>query len=193
MKYAFLGPQRLRALPLYLFRSSPVKTKEWHVWAGKQYYWSPHLARSQLFFFVVDSICPSVCHKHCFFFVSNGIDPFLAAVINDKSYKTLFFDFWFRPPNPQNLLPKICTKSPVSRLVWQIDRRCLCLPGGFRGWPNQWTMQNVVGPTLVAMATKFGLGAEGPPSQFWCALARLAQSVARVKKFTAQHPLRAEI
>ena len=28
---------------------------------------------------------------------------------------------WFRPPNAQNLLPKICTKSPVSRLVWQID------------------------------------------------------------------------
>jgi len=54
--------------------------------------------------------------------------------------KTLFFDFWFRPPNAQILLPKICncTKSPISRLVWQIDRRCLHLPGGFRGWPIQW-------------------------------------------------------
>jgi len=38
----------------------------------------------------------------------------------------------------QNLLPKICTKSPKSWLVWQIDRRCLGLPGGFRGWPIQW-------------------------------------------------------
>ena len=26
--------------------------------------------------------------------------------------------------------PKICTKSPISRLVWQIDRRCLGLPQG---------------------------------------------------------------
>jgi len=27
---------------------------------------------------------------------------------------------------------------PISRLVWQIDRRCLGLPGGFGGWPIQW-------------------------------------------------------
>ena len=46
--------------------------------------------------------------------------------------------FWSRPPNAQNLLPKICTKSPISWLVWQIDRRCLGLLGGFRGWPLQW-------------------------------------------------------
>ena len=54
-------------------------------------------------------------------------------------YKT-FFDFWFRPPNAQNLLPKICscTKSPMSRLVWQIDQRSLDLVGGFWGWPIQW-------------------------------------------------------
>ena len=42
------------------------------------------------------------------------------------------------PPNAQNLLPKICTKSLISRLVWQIDRRCLGILGGFRGWPIQW-------------------------------------------------------
>jgi len=55
-------------------------------------------------------------------------------------YKTLFFDFWFRPPNAQNLIPKMftCTTSPIIRLVWQTDRRCLGLPGGFRGWPIQW-------------------------------------------------------
>jgi len=35
-------------------------------------------------------------------------------------------------------MPEICTKSPISRLVWQIDWRCLGLPGGFRGWPIQW-------------------------------------------------------
>ena len=41
---------------------------------------------------------------------------------------------WFRPPDAQNVLSKICncTKSPISRLVWQIDRRCLGLLGGFR-------------------------------------------------------------
>jgi len=46
--------------------------------------------------------------------------------------------FLFRPPKAQNLLPKICTNSPISQLVWQIDQRCLGLPGGFRGWPVQW-------------------------------------------------------
>ena len=41
-------------------------------------------------------------------------------------------------PNAQNLLPKICTKSPITRLVREIDQICLGLPGGFRGWPIQW-------------------------------------------------------
>jgi len=54
-------------------------------------------------------------------------------------YKTVFFDFCIRPPSSQNLLPNICTKSPISRLVWQIDRRwCLRLLGCFWGWPIQW-------------------------------------------------------
>ena len=53
-------------------------------------------------------------------------------------YKTLFLDFRFRPRNAQNLLPKICTKWPITLLVCQIDRRCLGLPGGFRGWLIQW-------------------------------------------------------
>jgi len=81
-----------------------------------------------------------------FLFV-DGIEPLLAISSPD---------FWFRPPNAQNLLPKICTKLPITRLVWQIDRRCLHLPGGFRGWLIQWNHVNVVGPTLAA----FGLGAE---------------------------------
>jgi len=69
--------------------------------------------------------------------------------------KTLFLDFCFWPPNAQNLLPKICTKSPINRLVWQIDRRCLGLLGGFRDGRFNGTIQNVVELTLVAMATKF--------------------------------------
>jgi len=68
---------------------------------------------------------------------------------------------WFRPPNAKNLLPSIFgNKSPISRLVWQIDRRCLHLPGGlgvFGDGRFNGTTQNVLWPTLVAMATKFGL------------------------------------
>jgi len=63
---------------------------------------------------------------------------FLPSFLHVALYKTLFFDFWFRPHNAQNLLPKICTKSPISQLVWQIDLRCLRLPGGFWGWLIQW-------------------------------------------------------
>jgi len=70
---------------------------------------------------------------------------FCQSVLHVALYKTLFFDFWFRLPIAQNLLPKICTKSPISWLVWQIDRRCLHLPGGFRGWPIQWNRAKCCG------------------------------------------------
>ena len=65
---------------------------------------------------------------------------FLAISYPCGTLQNVVLDFWFRPPAPnaQNFLPKICTKSPISRLVWQIDRRCLGLLGGFRGWPIQW-------------------------------------------------------
>ena len=52
-----------------------------------------------LLFFVVDSvclsICPFVCHKHCFFFfVSRWYRAiFWPSVLHDKNYKTVFFDF----------------------------------------------------------------------------------------------------
>jgi len=39
---------------------------------------------------------------------------FRPSVLHVALYKTLFLDFLFRPPNAQNLLPKICTKSPKS-------------------------------------------------------------------------------
>jgi len=106
------------------------------------------------------SLCLSVFHKlqidssFCFSLESSHFWP---LVLHDPLYKTLFFDFWFMPPNVQNLLPKICTESPISQLVWQIDRRCLGIPGGFRGWPIQWNHAKCCRPTLVAMATKFGL------------------------------------
>jgi len=82
----------------------------------------------------------SVYHTppNCFFVSRWNWAIFCPSVLHVALYKTLFFDFWLRPPNAQNLLPKICTKSPISRLVWQINRRCLGLPGGFRGWLTQW-------------------------------------------------------
>jgi len=113
---------------------------------------------------VCPDVCPFVCHaplNRFFFFVSRWNRViFWRSVLQVALYKALFLDFWFRPPNAQSLLSKICTKSPISRFVWQIDRICLSLLGGFRDGRFNETMQNVVGPTLVAMATTFGLGAE---------------------------------
>ena len=70
---------------------------------------------------------------------------------------SVFLDIWFRPPNAQNLLPKIGTKLHITRLVWQIDHRCLHLPGGFWGRPIQWYHAKCCGPALVAMTTKLRL------------------------------------
>jgi len=91
------------------------------------------------------SVCPSVRMSVTLlqiafsFLFLDGIEPFLwPSVLHVALYKTLFLDFWFRPPNAQNLLPKTCSKLPISWLVWQIDRRCLGLPGGLQGWLIQW-------------------------------------------------------
>ena len=89
-----------------------------------------------LLFFVVDSV--TLLQIASSFCLSMESSHFWPSVLHVALYKTLFLDIWCRPPNAQNLLPKICTKSPIRRLVWQIDRRCLGLPGGFRGWPIQW-------------------------------------------------------
>jgi len=87
------------------------------------------------------SVCLSGCLSRsfklllfCFSMESSHLWP---SFLHLPLYKTVFFDFWFRPPKAQNLLPKMFTKSPISRLVWQIDQRCLGLPGVFRGWPIQ--------------------------------------------------------
>jgi len=90
-----------------------------------------NLANLGYFFTKIDS---------SFLFV-DGIEPFLGRQFSMwHSTKRCSSIFDFGPPNAKNLLPKICncTKSPITRLVWQIDRRCLRLLGGFRGWPIQW-------------------------------------------------------
>jgi len=85
------------------------------------------------------SVCPSVTLLQIgsSFLFLDGIESFLAVISPCAPLQNFFFDFSFTPPNAQNLLPRICTKTPISRLVWQIDRRCLRLLGGFRGWPIQ--------------------------------------------------------
>ena len=99
-------------------------------------HWSSRLARSNCCQQLTLSVCLSLTFLHIAssFFVSLWNRAiFWPSVLHIPPYKTAFFDFLFRPPNTQNSLPQICTKSPISRLVWQIDRRCLGLPGGFRG------------------------------------------------------------
>jgi len=111
------------------------------------YYWSPRVARSLLFLSltlcvcmsVCLSVCLSVCHKlqiDSSFLFLNGIESFLAVSSLWPPLQNVVLRF--RLPNTINLLPKICTKSPITRLVWQIDSRCLHLPGSFVGWPIQW-------------------------------------------------------
>ena len=72
-----------------------------------------------------------------FLFV-DGIQPFFGHQFSMWHSTKLFSQIFIQAPNAQNLLPKICTKSPITPPVWQIDRRCLHLPGGFLGWPIQW-------------------------------------------------------
>ena len=86
-------------------------------------------ARSLLFLSLTQSVCLFVTDKlqiDSFLFL-DGIEPFLAVILylHVALYKTLFFDFRFRPPSAQNLLPKICncTKSPISRHVKLYDRQ----------------------------------------------------------------------
>jgi len=100
-------------------------------------------------------VCLSVCHKRWFFFFVSRWNPAISwpSVLLDKNYKTLFFDFWFRPPNAQNLLPKIaCDNARLPRRhPWSCSRH------GSSAWGKScWTSEL----TLVAMAMTFGLGAE---------------------------------
>jgi len=104
------------------------------------------------------SVCREQTSNRFFFLVSRWNRAiFWPSVLHVAFYKTLFFDVWFKPPNAQNLLPKICTKSPVSRLVQQIDRRWLGLIGVFRGWPIQWNHAKCCGADPWCHGNEFGL------------------------------------
>jgi len=126
-----------------LLSYSDHRHSSWRLSQGCLVYWSPCLAYESYFLSLTLSVWMSVTliQIASSFLFLDGIEPFSGrqfSMWHQALYKTLFLDFWFTPPNAQNLLPKICTKSPISRLVRQIDRRCLGLQGGFRGWPIQW-------------------------------------------------------
>ena len=92
------------------------------------------------------SICPSVCLSVCLsqtllllFLFLNGIEPFLGhQFYMTKTTKSCSSIFDLGPLTPKIDSPKFDQKSPITRLVWQIDRRWLRLIRGFRGWPIQW-------------------------------------------------------
>jgi len=83
-----------------------------HVMWRAAYYSAPSLG---VYYFL--SLTLSVClfvtllQIDSSFFVSRWNRAILwPSVVHVALYKTLFFDFWFRPPTPQNLLPKIWQK-----------------------------------------------------------------------------------
>jgi len=80
-------------------------------------------------YFLSLTISPSVCHKHSFFFVFRWNRAiFWPSVLHDKNYKTVSFDFWFRPPNAQNFLPQIfiCGSPSHSQYQWVIESVIVC-------------------------------------------------------------------
>jgi len=114
----------------------------------------------------------SVCHgvpSNCFFWFLNGIEPFFGHQFSMMhSTKPLSSIFDLGPLNRKIYSPKFGTKSPISRLVWQIDRKCLVLLGFFWGMADSIEPCKMLwGPTLVAMATTFALGSNSPTG-FFC-------------------------
>jgi len=123
--------------------------------------------------YVILYVCLSRCSfkllLFCFFMESNH---FLAISSPCGTLQNCFSSiFDLGPVNPKIYSPKFGTKSPTSRLVWQIDQRCLGLLGDFRGWPIQWNHAKCCGPTLVAMATKF--------LQIWAIFQKIAYTSTR--------------
>ena len=107
-------------------------------------YWSPRLARSHYCQQWILPVRLSVCHapSNCFFFFVSRWNRaiFWPSVLHVALYKILVLDFWFMPPNAQNLLPKICTKSQIAyKSACMADTPQMFGPTrGFSGWLIQW-------------------------------------------------------
>ena len=73
--------------------------------------------------------------SNCFFFFvfpwNRAI--FWPLVLRDPLYKTLFFDFGFMPPNPQNWLPKIWTKINYNSACTAHRPKMFAATRGFSG------------------------------------------------------------
>jgi len=107
-------------------------------------------------------VCISVCHgapSNCFFFFVSRWNRaiFWPSILHVALCKTVFFNFWFRPPKPKIYCPKFGTKSPISQFVWQRDRKCFGLLGGFRGCLIQWNHAKMLwGRPLLPWQRNFG-------------------------------------
>jgi len=133
-------------------------------------------------------VCLSVCHgqtsNRFFFFVSRWNQAiFWPSFLHVALYNTFFFDFWFRPPNAQHLLPKIWQKS-ITRLVWQIDQRCLGLLGlgGFQGWPIQWNHTKCCGADPCCHERLANLG-------YFCDKSPISRLVCQIDRICLGRPL----
>jgi len=122
-----------------------------------------HAKPRSLLFFVIDSVCPSICHagpsKWSFFVSRWNRAIFGLSSLHVALYKMLFFDFRFRSPNAQNLLPKIAWDNDTLQCRHPWSRSQSRSQHSSSAWgksPIHWTS----GPNLVAMAMKSGLGAE---------------------------------
>ena len=72
------------------------------------------------------------------FLFFDGIEPFFGRYFSVTAFtKRCSSIFDLGPLTPKIDSPKFEQKSRITWLVWQIDRRCLHLPGSFWGWPIQ--------------------------------------------------------
>ena len=95
---------------------------------------TPSLGVLLFFLSLTLSVCPSVCLSQTLlllFCFSMESSQFLGhQFYMTKTTKRCSSIFDLGPLMPKIYCPRICTKSSISWLVWQIDWRCLGLLGG---------------------------------------------------------------
>jgi len=102
-------------------------------------------------------VCLSVCHKFQIassFLFLHGIKPFFGRQFSmTPSTKRCSSIFGLGLLTPKIYSPKFA-QNRLSRLVWQTDRICLGLTGGFRGWPIQWNHAKCCGANPCCHSNK---------------------------------------
>jgi len=86
-----------------------------------------------------------------------------------RSTKRCSSIFDLGPLTPKIYFQKFGPKSPISRLVWQIDRRCLGLLRGFRGSPIQWNHRKCCGAEIDSsfFVFRWSRAVFGRPFSMW--------------------------